>query len=146
MHRLTPHIYPAHGRVYLQSLNNQEHLHAAVRTVVHRLGWQAIEHEEDASWTLLWMDCSIPVDRVMRLRVSQVGLHVSILHHPPAGCWCGSIEAQLRLTSRGSVVRACPQVVNHFYGMFELYRKKGLARSLAAMAAEAPDDYANLTP
>lgn len=38
------------------------------------------------------------------------------------------------------------QVVNHFYGMFELYRKKGLARNLAAMAAEAPDDYANLTP
>ena len=37
-------------------------------------------------------------------------------------------------------------MVNHFYGMFELYRKKGLARSLAAMAAEAADDYANLTP
>ena len=39
-----------------------------------------------------------------------------------------------------------PQVVNHFYGMFELYRKKGLARSLAAMAAEVPNDYTNLTP
>jgi hypothetical protein len=87
---------------------NSERLHAAVRTVVRHLGWQAIEHEEDTSWTLLWTDCSIPVDRVMRLRVSQVGLHVSILHHPTAGCWCGSAEAPLRLTSGGRVVCACP--------------------------------------
>ena len=49
-----------------------------MRTVVQQLGWQAIEDEADASWTLLWTDCSIPVDRVMRLSTSQVGWHTSI--------------------------------------------------------------------
>lgn len=46
----------------------------------------------------------------------------------------------------GAVIFICVQKVNFFYGMLELCRKKGLARNLAAMAAEAPLEYADLTP
>jgi hypothetical protein len=49
----------------------QEHASAAVRTVVERLGWHAIEHEQ-TSWDVLWMDCSVPIDCIMRLHPSQV--------------------------------------------------------------------------
>ncbi len=44
----------------------------AVRTVQRRLGWRAAEDEADASWDILWTDSSITVDRLVRLKPSQV--------------------------------------------------------------------------
>ncbi|KAI8466917.1 MAG: tubulin-tyrosine ligase family-domain-containing protein [Monoraphidium minutum] len=76
-----------------------------LRLAAARLGWRAVEAEGEGDYfDVYWTDTSVSMERLLRLRPTQV--------------------------------------INHFFGMLQLCRKRAMALRLAALQRLEPDAYA----
>lgn len=127
----------------------------AVQRVREQLGW--LEAEETDGWDVFWSDQSISLARAVAMHpmqvrsfslLTQTAVSYSYLDKHKVqyvaiasnGAWSLAWQLSLSSVSITPCVSAlpvlCSQKINHFAGMLELCRKKTLARSISAMAAQ----------
>ena len=97
-----------------------------LRRVAASLQWTIVG--EDQAFHLLWSDCSVTSERVLKLVTGQVSnLVINFVDR---------CAVHLKRKDSTSV-----QKINHFCGMLELCRKKNMARHMSQMATRLPKLY-----